>query len=246
MLALTPKLWNGIKIRSVLGGVVMRWGAIFALALSSAGCVTTETVRFQPKPTQEAITRNGMAAITSRQRLSIVTVTPAIRELPAGKRPVFIVQIQNTSRAPLQFHVDQVQAVQVADGSVVKDLRVFTYEDLTAEERTAQVGRAVLVGLSGALNAAATPNNYWAQANARAENERLAVTAVAQGQANMAALEAAVIKDHTLLPGEAHAGQLHIESPEAYQGRKEYVVTVLVGADRHDIQVFQAPTRSGS
>ena len=45
------------------------------------------------------------------------------------------------------------------------------------------------------------------------------------------------IKDHTLLPGEQYAGQLHIDPPPS--GEKAYTVSLMVGPDRHSIQVVR-------
>ena len=50
-----------------------------------------------------------------------------------------------------------------------------------------------------------------AQANANAANAELVGATIERGQANMAFLERAVIKDNTLMPGEWYGGQLHIQ-----------------------------------
>lgn len=187
--------------------------------------------------------RDGMSAVTSRGKASIVTVMPGRRELPAGSRPIFLVRIQNTSRAPINFTMDRVQVVQSAGSNDIA-LKVFTYDELAGEERNAQVGRAILVGLSGVAGGLSAGNSYWRQQNEQAKNAALAADVAAQGQANMAALEAGVIKDHTILPGEAHAGQIHIQPPESGDGGgKRYVLSMAVGPDRHDIEVIQSGTR---
>ena len=49
-----------------------------------------------------------------------------------------------------------------------------------------------------------------AQSNANAQNAEMISATIERGQANMAMLERAVIKDNTLLPGEWYGGQLHI------------------------------------
>ena len=63
---------------------------------------------------------------------------------------------------------------------------------------------------------------------------------VEQGQQNMAALEQGVIKDNTLMPGEWYGGQLHIQplSSEG-EGPKAYSISLLVGTERHDIDISQ-------
>lgn len=56
----------------------------------------------------------------------------------------------------------------------------------------------------------------------------------------MAVLERSIIKDNTLLPGEWYDGQLHLQAPSSDDGpMKIYTITVLVGADPHEISVVQ-------
>jgi hypothetical protein len=221
----------------------MRILIVCCVAFIASACVTAETVRFQPKPSQEVLMRDGMSAVTSRGKASVVTVMPGRRELPTGSRPIFIVRIQNTSRAPINFTMDRVQVVQAVGGNEL-GLKVFTYEELAGEERNAQVGRAILVGISGVAGGLAAGNSYWRQQNEQAKTAALAADVAAQGQANMAALEAGVIKDHTILPGEVHAGQIHMQAPEGGDtGGKRYVLSMAIGPDRHDIEVLQTATR---
>lgn len=218
----------------------MRIVLALLLAAMCGACVTsTETVSFKARPNQEAIVRDGVASIMSRQKASIVTVSPALRELPIGRRPIFTVQIQNTSRGKLDFSLRKIQVEQIVDGAVTKDLHVYSYEELTAEERTAQVNRAILVGLASGLNSYSAGRNYWAQANAANDNAQLAAQTAAQGQANLAALETAMLKDDTLMPGETYGGQLQVEAPEGEGGTKDYVIRITIGPDRHEIYTSQ-------
>ena len=78
-----------------------------------------------------------------------------------------------------------------------------------------------------------------AQSNATAQNAELVSATIERGQANMAMLERAVIKDNTLLPGEWYGGQLHITPLVSQDGPKVYTVAVSVGSDTHEIEISQ-------
>jgi hypothetical protein len=82
--------------------------------------------------------------------------------------------------------------------------------------------------------------NAIAQNNAAAQNEAMFAATIERGQQNMAQLEQAVIKDNTLMSGEWYGGQLHIAPPtEQSSGQKMYSIVIMVGSDRHVIEVAQ-------
>lgn len=219
----------------------MRIVLALMLAVMCGACVTsTETVSFKARPAQEAMVRDGVASIISRQKASEVTVRPALREVPIGGRPIFFVQIRNLSKGPINFVVRNVQVEQIADGAEYKDLHVYSYEELNAEEHNAQVNRAILVGMASGLNSYSAGRSYWRQANAADQNAQLAAQTAANGQANLAALESTTLKDNTIMPGEVVAGQLQMDAPEDQAGRKDYVIRISIGPDRHEIFVSQA------
>lgn len=239
------------------------WG-IVALGAALSGCVTNnETVQFRSSnPNQQAMMRDGQPAIVSRQKSSVVLVRPASRQLQANGRPVFVVGINNLGRNPLDFRVAQVEAVQKV-GQSEYAMQVVTFEMLQQEEQSRQVARAILVGVAGAANAYGasragygsytTPSGRTgtfysptaaaiAQGNAAAQNEAMFAATLERGQQNMAQLEQAVIKDNTLMPGEWYGGQLHIAPPTDQGGaQKVYSIVVVVGSDRHVIEVAQGP-----
>jgi len=248
----------------------MRVVCICVAAAMLSGCVTTETVRFQPKPDQQALVRDGQSALVSRRKNSIVLIRPAAREFRTGGRPVFVVGINNLSKGPLEFWVADIQATQLVNGELAQ-LKVITYEELAQEERNRQIASAVLVGLAAGANAmAASQAGYYnsrstvygpgggysvhttgyspaaaaiAQSNASAQNEAMISATIERGQANLVNLERSVIKDNTLLPAEWYGGQLHLQ-PLAQSGdTKSYKIMLTVGADRHEIEVMQGSER---
>jgi hypothetical protein len=244
--------------------------ALAALAATMlAGCASTETVQFQAKPTQQAMVRDGQAAIVSRLKSSIVMVRPASRQFRSGARPVFVVAINNLTNTPLDFRVANVEVTQFVNGQSAA-LKVVTYEELVSEERTRQVFAAIGTGLAAAGNAynasqagyynahstVYTPRGTYqvntngysptaaavAQANANAQNEAMISATIERGQANLVNLERAVIKDNTLMPGEWYGGQLHIQPlvSDSSAPAKHYQIAIQVGSDRHEIEIAQA------
>ena len=138
----------------------------------------------------------------------------------------------------MDFRLDAVEVVQGNQG-----LRVFSYEELEGEERNRQVAYAVMVGMAAGLNSAdASGHGWWAERAAARDNERLANQVAKAGKRNLAHLEKSAIKDHTLLPGETYGGQIHI-SPPTGEGTKAYAIRLMVGSDRHEIEVVHEVTR---
>jgi len=245
----------------------MRILGIVALCAAVAGCVTSsETVQFRASnPQQQAMMRDGQPALVSRQKSSLVLVRPASRQLQANGRPVFVVGINNFGKGPVDFRVSQVEATQHVGGSDY-GMQVVTFEMLAQEEKNRQVASAILTGVAGAANAYSasragygtytTPSGKTgsfysptaaaiAQNNAAAQNEAMFAATVETGQRNMAVLEQSVIKDNTLMPGEWYGGQLHLAPPtDQGGGPKTYSIVIIVGADRHVVEVAQGPAGS--
>jgi hypothetical protein len=242
----------------------MRVIGVVALCATIGGCVTAgETVSFKASnPQQQAMMRDGQPALVSRQKNSLVLVRPASRQLKTNGRPVFVVGINNLGKQPVDFVVNQVEAMQHVAGSDY-EMKIVTYEMLVQEEKNRQVAAAILTGVAAAGNAYSasqagyghytTPNGRTgafysptaaaiAQNNAAVQNEAMVAATVETGQRNMVVLEQSVIKDNTLMPGEWYGGQLHLAPPtDQGGGPKTYTIVITVGSDRHVIDVSQAP-----
>jgi hypothetical protein len=236
-----------------------------------SGCVTAETVQFQPRADQQSITRDGVPGLVSTRKNSIVIARPAARQFQIGGRPVFVIAVYNRSRGPEEFRVANVSVTQNVSGNDAQ-LKVITYEELVSEEKTRQTIAAIGVGLAAAGNAMSaaqagyynanstifTPRGTYqvhttgyspaaaaiAQSNANAQNAEMISATVERGQANMATLERTVLKDNTLMPGEWYGGQLHIAPLVSQDGPKVYTISVAVGFDRHEIQISQGTPSS--
>lgn len=266
------RLWLG----GVWGDVVLRvFAAVSVISLAGmiGACASHEVATFQAQSGQEALVRDGQAALVSRAKNSLVIVRPAARQFASSGRPVFVVAINNMGPTPLQFRIADIEATQTADGQPFS-LRVITYEELVQEEHNRQVAAAILVGVAAGANAVSasqagrynststvyTPQgayqvntvgysptaNAIAQSNASAQNEAMISATIEQGQRNLANLEQGVIKDDTILPGEWYGGRLYLQ-PLASSGSngvpKTYSFTLLVGQDRHVIDIVQTPVR---
>lgn len=222
---------------------VIRIAAALTGAAIISGCVTagTDIVRFQTKSPQQFVAiRDGESIITSRGRFSNVTLRPAMHQV--GNRPVFIVGIENTSQRPLDFLVSNVKATQKIE-SGEKSLKVYSYDELVQEEKNSQIARGILVAALSGVNSGLAGNNAYAQDRAEAQNAAWASQAAAAGQQNLAALEQLAIKDDTVMPGETYGGKLSIEGPAGSDANttKLYTLVLMVGPDRHEIQVSQGP-----
>ena len=222
---------------------LIRIAAALTGAAIVSGCVTagTDVVRFQTKSPQQFVAmRDGESVITSRGRFSTVTLKPALRQV--GSRPEFIVGIENASQRPLDFVVSNVKATQMIDGEV-RNLKVYKYNELVQEENTAQVGRGILVAALGGVTAGLAGNNGYALEQANYQNEVLAQQVAVTGQQNLEHLEQLTIKDQTIMPGETYGGKLYVEGPAGSDkaGSKLYTLVLMVGPDRHEIQVAQGP-----
>ena len=51
------------------------------------------------------------------------------------------------------------------------------------------------------------------------------------------------MKDNTLLPGEWYGGQLHIQPLAQSSETKYYNIVLMVGPDRHEIEIAQGTDR---
>lgn len=241
--------------------------AAVTACLLLAGCATAEVVRFQPSPKQQAMMRDGNPALVSRQPNSVVLFKPASRSFASNGRPSFIVGMNNIGRSAVDFTMASVTATQL-DGPQQAELHVFTYDELAREERNRQIVAAVFTGIAAGANgysaaryggsysanstvynnrgavATVTTRGYdpvagqIAQQNAAMQNEAMIAANIEQGQQNMARLEGTILKDNTLLPGEWYGGQIQLQAIRS-DGRKLYGISLLVGADRHDIRIEQ-------
>jgi hypothetical protein len=240
---------------------------------SLIGGASHEVATFQARAGQDSIVRDGQAALVSRAKKSIVLVRPAARQFASNGRPVFVVGINNFGQVPLQFRIADIEATQTVNGQLaalkVITFEELVQEEhnrqvaaaiLTGVAAGANAYSASQAGRYNSTSTVSTPHvtyqvntvgysptaNAIAQSNASAQNEAMISATIEQGQQNLANLERGVIKDDTIMPGEWCGGTLHLQ-PLASGGSndvpKTYSITLLVGQDRHVIDIVQTPVR---
>lgn len=252
---------------------IMGIGGVSLLVAALCGCAANEVATFQARPGQDLIIRDGQAALVSRAPSSLVMIKPALRQFRSSGRPTFVVGIYNLSPAPLQFRVANIAATQLVNQQVVSLKIFTFDELVQEERNwqvAAAILTGLAVGANAASAATAghynststvyTPTgayqvqtagysptaNAIAQANASAQNEALISATIEQGQQNLATLEKSVIKDDTLFPGEWYGGLLVLQplaSGNSRNAPKTYSIGLLIGQDRHQIDITQSPVQ---
>lgn len=224
-----------------------------AVALASlllGGCVTTQTTSFKATQGQQALVRDGRAALQSARAKTMIVASPVARETPLGARSSIVLGIRNLSKEPVTFRLADVAASQIGGPADGRELKVFTYEELVTEEKNRQIAAAILVGVAAGANAygaaRSSHNPYirtWNQHVATQQNAELIAQTAAQGEINLAALETSIIKDNTLMPGETYGGVLVVSPPTTAEtaAPSAYRLSIALGSDRHDIEVNQTP-----
>lgn len=251
----------------------MRILSVIVLAACCSGCAANEAATFQEQPGQQSIIRDGQAALVSRAKNSLVMIKPASRQFKSGARPVFVVGIFNLGSTPLEFRISNVVATQNINQQTVQlqviTYETLVQEEknrqvavalLTGLAAGANAYSASQAGYYNSTSTVYTPHgayqvqttgysptaNAIAQSNASDQNEAMISAAIDRGQQNLAALEHSVIKDDTVLPGEWYGGQLFLQpltSDDSKDSPKTYSISLLIGQDRHVINIVQKPVR---
>lgn len=214
------------------------------------GCVTTETASFEPSAGQQSVIRDGRPAIISQRTATTVVVAPASRAFRIGARPVYVVGIANHSQQPITFRLADIRVQQIGGSAPSHLLKVYSYDELVSEEHRRQIGMAILGAVVAGANSYAAARSGGGPLT-RAVNEDIAANQNAEmmnnistnGQMNLAMLEQAYLKDDTIMPGEWYGGQLQFDAPSVADPTKpkEFVITVPLGPDLHQITVVQTP-----
>ncbi|MDP1870308.1 MAG: hypothetical protein Q8K61_01660 [Gallionella sp.] len=184
---------------------------IFA-GLALQGCASTMKLSPQALGTQQKIFKEGVESVISSKR-AVVSVRPASSTHQSDQCPKIIVSVLNNTNESFNFSTEDIQA---SDGS--HPLKVYTYDELVAEEKSRAVWAAVGAALGGAgrsMQAASsgyTYNSGTAAASAYGNNGQSAygygtysgytynAAAVQQAQASANAQtnqEIAAINSHT-------------------------------------------------
>jgi hypothetical protein len=249
--------------------MVARW-VIALFGLTACACSSPkDVISLTPAAGQQAITRDGVPALVSSKR-HVVFLRPLAPQQVSGDRPQFVVAILNRGKSPATLNVEsiEVQSTQPRSAKMrVYTHAELTQE--VEDQRNAALFMSALSGVAGAVSASqagytqttgsirttspygttygtysgTTYSPALAQAAADANAQRTAGDMAAiEGHARrvLSDLQATIIKDHTLMPGEWHGGLIVVGRPEQDNaGAAEYAITLLFDGERHTFLVNQ-------
>ena len=136
--------------------------ALATVAILS-GCTTYGYLRPLPAENQDAGYADGNPTITSKMTNLVQVVVPSTFEV--GERMRIFVQTGNAGNETYDFDTYNVSAWNTDDKDLWTDLRVYSYDDLVAEEKSRQAWAAVAVALAGASRSMAASNAGYSYNN---------------------------------------------------------------------------------
>lgn len=245
----------------------MRAYVAAGLLLLLTGCASGERISLVANPSQQSLTRDGVATLLSTQK-QVVMLRPAASTMRRGDRPAFVVAVYNRSRRPAELRVADITALHTGLAEQTP-IHVYSHDELVAEARRKQAWAAVgvaLTGAAGAMNAAnagysrtygtyssgaysgtysATTYDagraYAAQSINNAQTAANFAAIEAQGQQRLSELQSTILKDNTVMPGEWVGGIVVLDRPEkAADGVARYQIDVRFGDELHSFTVNQA------
>lgn len=134
-------------------GVVMKLTTLMACALALAGlqgCATYGSLTAVPTNGERSIYKDGRNTLTS-VKLNTVAVTPNSDRVKSGDRGDFTIAVNNGTTADVVFSTEDITA-QSSTGGHTASLKVYTYEELVAQEKRRQAWAAFAVAMAGAAN----------------------------------------------------------------------------------------------
>lgn len=122
-----------------------------ALALAGLqGCATYGSLTAVPRDGERSVYKDGRNTLTSI-KLNTVAVTPNSDRVKSGDRGDFTVAVNNGSTADIVFSTEDISARSSAGGQTAP-LKVYSYDELVAEEKKRQAWAAFAIALAGAAN----------------------------------------------------------------------------------------------
>lgn len=117
------------------------------------GCATTQySVTPVANTNSKTIYQGGQETLLS-EKTNVVALSPNSATLESGKRQSFTVAIQNRTGRDIVFSDEDIKAsYKGITGSPSLSLKVYSYDELVAEEKKRQAWMAVAAGLQAAGN----------------------------------------------------------------------------------------------
>ncbi len=242
---------------------IIRSVAILSLILGIQGCATYGRISGIPSEGQKSVFKDGRKTLISIKQ-NTVAVAPDTETVTSGQRGDFVITVNNGTSQDILFSTEDVTASVNTNGQLTT-LKVFSYDELIAEEKKRIGWNAVGAALQGAadsMNAAnagysytygksvygygsysSTTYNYQAaqaarnaaQANSEARFARLEV----EGRENLKNLSSTILKKETIFPGAWHGGIVKLELPEVVEQPQEINLVVNVASEHHEFKFTQ-------
>jgi len=245
------------------------WVAAFC-GLVLCGCSAPKDVySLRPSNNQQAVVRDGVPALVS-SRKHIVFLRPLASHQLSHDRPRFVVALLNRGkgaatlkvsdivvessqprRAKMRVytHTELAQEVETQRntklvlGAISAAAGAYSAAQSGYSHTTGSFSGTGSYGTSYGTYNATTYNPAVAQAAAEANAQRAAnnmANIEAQAQGKLAELQATVIKDHTLMPGEWHGGLIVLAPPERGESEgAEYSISIMFDGEQHSFTVTQ-------
>ena len=122
--------------------------AVSCLTTLLTGCQTTTSLNLVPKDNQSATFIEGQTAIKSTMPNSTVVVSSAFNEIENGNRIDVVVNVNNTSNESFILDTSSFQISSTSTGP----LRVYSYDELVAEQKKKANASAALAAFAGAMD----------------------------------------------------------------------------------------------
>lgn len=137
--------------------------SILLIIVGMQGCATYGRLSGIPSEGQKAVFKDGRKTLISIKQ-NTVALAPDPETVTSGQRGDFVIAVNNGTSDDILFSTEDVSASAKIDGQVTA-LKVYSHEELVAEEKKSQAWTAVAAALQGAadsMNAAnaAYSNTY--------------------------------------------------------------------------------------
>jgi hypothetical protein len=244
---------------------------LLALLTETVGCAS-QKIALVPAADQEAIVRNGVPALISRKKhLVMLRPNTRLLKGNARPAFTLVVRNQSTKPETLFESSITANQVVAGKSSIVRIYRYeeLVSEEETRQAIAAfgtalsAAGRSMSAANAGYVNTTGSVSTYGpygvqqgtysattydparaqiAQDIASAETRADVAQVQAQGQANLGALQATILKDNTVMPGEWYGGTIVLAPPERPdQGPTAYSITINFGGEEHTFAISQVP-----
>lgn len=129
--------------------------SILLLIVGIQGCATYGRISGLPSEGQKTIFKDGRKTLISIKQ-NTVALAPNTETVTSGQRADFVIAINNGTSQDILFSTDDITATANTKGQLTT-LKVFSYDELVAEEKNRRAWEAVAIALQGAaesMNAA--------------------------------------------------------------------------------------------